>query len=67
MRHGMSHLCFIALTKPFYTKQLQKNNALHGMKGVNSFLAVAITAQFSTDITEKVHMAAHLAIKTLKA
>ena len=40
---------------------------LHRMKGVNSFLAVAITALFSTDITEKAHMAAHLAIKTLKA
>jgi hypothetical protein len=37
------------------------------MKGVNSFLAVAITALFSTDITEKAHMAAHHAIKTLKA
>ena len=37
------------------------------MKGGNSFLVVAITALFSTDIAEKAHIAAHLAIKMLKA
>ena len=32
---------------------------LHRMKGVNSFLAVAITALFSTGIAERAHMVAH--------
>ena len=37
------------------------------MKGVNYFLVVATNALSSTGIAEKAHMAAHLALKTLKA